>query len=303
MTRSDLLLALSVAALEGNRQAARSALSAIAAEETHKGHTKVAARLRGLIDASEFTASRPSGDTAPTKRMDRGVTTRVPTRKLSEIHLSEANRESLDAIILEQKYARELRSSGLEPRHRILLTGAPGTGKTSLSEAIAAELAVPFLVAQYEDIIGSYLGETSSRLHAVFMDAAAGPSVLFLDEFDTLAKERGDQHDTGEVKRVVSTLLLQIDSLPSHVVVIAATNHPELLDRAAWRRFQTRLELPMPTADERAAFATFVAARVGLITPNGVVEEARMERLSFAGVEELVMTARRNEVLKPYRRR
>jgi len=94
---------------------------------------------------------------------------------------------------------------------------------------------------RYEAVVGSFLGETSSRLRRLFDFARTHPCVLFFDEFDTLGKERGDVHETGEIKRVVSSLLLQIDALPSYVVVVTATNHPELLDRAVWRRFQMRL--------------------------------------------------------------
>jgi len=128
-----------------------------------------------------------------------------------------------------------------------LLIGPPGNGKTCLAEAVGEALAVPLLVVRYEGVVGSFLGETASRLNRLFEHVASRRCVLFFDEFDTLGKERGDVHDTGEIKRVVSSLLLQIDRLPSYVVVVAATNHQELLDRAVWRRFQLRLELPRPS--------------------------------------------------------
>lgn len=117
------------------------------------------------------------------------------------------------------------RSYGLEPRHRLLLVGPPGNGKTSLAEGIAEALMLPFLVVRYEGIIGSYLGETASRVARLFDYVRTRQCVLFLDEFDTLGKERGDPQETGEIKRVVSSLLLQLDNLPSHVLVVTATNH------------------------------------------------------------------------------
>jgi SpoVK/Ycf46/Vps4 family AAA+-type ATPase len=123
----------------------------------------------------------------------------------------------------------------------------PGNGKTSLAEALADALMVPLVSVRYEGVVGSFLGETASRLGRLFDFVRAKRCVLFFDEFGTLGKERGDPHDTGEIKRVVSSLLLQIDDLPSYVVVVTATNHPELLDRAVWRRFQLLLELPRPT--------------------------------------------------------
>jgi len=144
-----------------------------------------------------------------------------------------------------------LRSHNIEPRNRVLLEGAPGNGKTSLAEAIAAESMLPFYAVRYEGIVSSFLGETAGRIDQVFEFARTRRCVLFFDEFDTIAKERADEHETGEIKRVVSTLLLQIDRLPSHVIVVAATNHGELLDRAAWRRFQLRLALQPPSRGRR----------------------------------------------------
>jgi len=132
----------------------------------------------------------------------------------------------------------------------MLLVGPPGTGKTSLAEAIAGELSVPLLTVRYEAVVTSYLGETAVRLARMFERVRTQACVVFFDEFDAIGKERGDEHETGEIKRVVSALLLQLDALPSYVVTVAATNHPELLDRAAWRRFQVRVALPLP--DEAA---------------------------------------------------
>jgi len=128
----------------------------------------------------------------------------------------------------------------------LLIEGEPGTGKTSLAEAIATDLMLPLFIVRYEGIIGSYLGETATRLAKMFEYVSTQNCVLFFDEFDAVGKERGDKHETGEIKRVVNSLLLQIDKLPEYVIVIAATNHPELLDRAVWRRFQIKLQIDKP---------------------------------------------------------
>lgn len=148
---------------------------------------------------------------------------------------------TVNEFVQEQYRSDLLRSHNLEPRHRILLTGAPGNGKTSLAEALANELMVPFYRVRYDGIITSYLGETASRLSKLLEFVSQEHCVLFFDEFDAIGKERGDTHETGEIKRLVNSLLLQMDELPSYVVVIAATNHPELLDRAVWRRFQIKI--------------------------------------------------------------
>src|SRR5260370_13614811 len=142
----------------------------------------------------------------------------------------------------------------MQRRHRVWLSGHPGNGKPSRAEASDEALAVQFFSVRYDALVGSYLGETNTRLARLFDYARTVPCVLFFDEFDSIGKERGDTHETGEIKRVVSFLLMQIDQLPSYVVTIAATNHAELLDRAVWRRFQIRISFPAPQPDESALF-------------------------------------------------
>ena len=164
---------------------------------------------------------------------------------MENLILPQAVKDICQSMIDEQLRADILQSYGLEPRNKVLLIGPPGNGKTSLAEAMAEALMVPLLTVRYESIVGAYLGETASKLSKLFEIAKTRKCVLFFDE--TLGKERGDAHETGEIKRVVSSLLMQIDALPSYVVAIAATNHDTLLDKAAWRRFQVKIEIPKPT--------------------------------------------------------
>ncbi len=163
-------------------------------------------------------------------------------------------REHSRQLLEEHIRADVLRANGYEPRHRVLLSGPPGNGKTSFAEGVAEALALPFFVVRYDSLIGSYLGETNARLRKLFDYIRTQPCVLFFDEFDAIGKERGDTHETGEIKRVVSFLLMQLDQLPSYVIVIAATNHGELLDRAVWRRFQMRLAFPAPDRRQIGSF-------------------------------------------------
>ncbi len=158
---------------------------------------------------------------------------------------------------------------------------------------------VPLLVVRYEGIIGSYLGETASRLKKVIDYASTRRCVLLFDEFETLGKERGDTHETGEIKRVVSSLLMQIDSLPSHVIVMAATNHAELLDRAVWRRFQLRLEVPQPTrAQIEAWFMRAFEKRHNVSIDYGYETlSKRLYGANFAEIEEFGRVILRKYVL------
>jgi ATP-dependent Zn protease len=266
MARSDLLVALVRAGATGDRNLARTSAEALIADERAKQHNVLADRLTGALQAQ--VNGPPPMVSPPTGTAARGPSTRdlfvehSPQRRLADLLLPPVTREACDELIEEQRRADVLRSHGLEPRHRILLAGPPGNGKTSLAEAIAEALSIPLLTVRYESVIGSFLGETASRLRRVFDLARTTPCVLFFDEFDVIGKERGDIHETGEIKRVVSSLLLQMDDLPSWTIIAAATNHSELLDRAAWRRFQLRLELPAPGERQIASYiAAFFNAR------------------------------------------
>ena len=147
-------------------------------------------------------------------------------------------------------------------------------------------------------MIGSFLGETAARLKRVFDYARTTPCVLFFDEFDAVGKERGDVHETGEIKRVVTSLLMQVDDLPSYTVVIAATNHAELLDRAVWRRFQLRLELKAPTESELTVYLKRFADTCE--EPLGQAPATLAKKLgaiSYGEAEEFCRDVRRRAVL------
>jgi len=296
MARADLLLKLVEAALDGNQDLVRKVVEALSAEERAKRHTVLADDLAELLERPPRASASPLPVVSPGPL---GAFHEIqPKRRLSDLVLPELVREELGVLIEEQHRAELLRAHNLEPRHRVLLVGPPGNGKTSCAEAIAAELAVPLLVLRYEAVITSFLGETSAKLSAVLADVRRRHCVLFLDEFDTLAKERGDEHDTGEIKRIVSTLVLQLDRLPSHVIVCAATNHSELLDRAVWRRFQLRLELPSPTRAERTAFVGALCDRLGMRLGKSARTIAdRLRDASYADLEEFIVELRRREIL------
>ena len=251
MARADLLLNLIKNALSGNKPMVRKIAEAVIAEERSKNHSILADKLEAELirNTSDFTQPSNNGVNRIQNdfRAENLVTEIHPQRRMDSLILPKDIISLCEQYVQEQYRVDLLRSYGLEPRNRILLIGAPGNGKTSLAEAIAESLMIPLFIVKYDSIIGAYLGETASRLRKLFDFVSTRKCVLFFDEFETLGKERGDTHETGEIKRVVSSLLLQIDDLPSHVTIIGATNHPELLDRAVWRRFQIRMNLPMPT--------------------------------------------------------
>lgn len=245
MARADLIVNLVRAGVEGDQGQISKTVEAIAAEARAKRQHILADRL---VDQLKPNSRQRTLMPAPPPRPTASnvVVEREPRRTLDDLVLPEKIHKAVSELIEEQARADLLRAYNLEPRHRLLLVGPPGNGKTSLAEAIASALAVPMIVVRYESVIGSFLGETAQRLSHVFELVRSRNCVLFFDEFDAIGKERGDVHETGEIKRVVSSLLLQVDALPSYVVIVVASNHPELLDRAVWRRFQVRLELPKP---------------------------------------------------------
>lgn len=170
---------------------------------------------------------------------------------LEDVILPVAVERECRAIVIEHQRANELAQFRLAPRHKILLYGPPGNGKTLLAEGLAKELDVPFLPVKYAGMIESYLGSTGKNLQNIFEYAATAPCVLFMDEFDGVAIDRGDSKDVGEIRRVTNQLLILLDRLPPTCMFVAATNADELLDRAIQRRFDFVLELPAPTQELR----------------------------------------------------
>ena len=298
MARSDLVVALAKAGNAGDRRGARIATEAIIAEERAKQHKVLAEKLSKTMRINGNSAHLVSASPDALSRGRDYIMEITPRRRLEDIILSAASRGAVDQLIEEQQRADLLRAHGMEPRHRILLVGPPGTGKTTLAEAIAEAVSVPLLVVRYESMIGSYLGETAARLKRVFEYARTTPCVLFFDEFDAIGKERGDVHETGEIKRVVSSLLMQVDELPSYTIVAAATNHPELLDRAAWRRFQLRLSLPLPTPKGLTTYIEAFAKRFEepLGQPAATIAK-RLGRISYAEAEDFCLELRRCKIL------
>jgi AAA+ superfamily predicted ATPase len=298
MPRSDLLLSLVRASRRGDRSLLQKTVEAIAAEERAKRHHVLADQLIGLLN--ETTDAPASEQPSKLNGAIHGPLwyEMTPSRRLASLILPEAATTGCSELVEEQMRAELLRSHGLEPRNRVLLSGPPGNGKTALAEAVAEAMAVPLVIVRYESIIGSYLGETSSRLGKLFDYVRGRHCVLFLDEFDTLGKERGDAHETGEIKRVVSTLLLQVDALPTHVVIVAATNHAETLDRAVWRRFQLRLKLPAPSITQAAEWIERTLKRFNWDSGCSAKSLAtRLDAASFSELEDFCLDVQRRIVL------
>jgi SpoVK/Ycf46/Vps4 family AAA+-type ATPase len=296
MARSDLLISLIRAGAAGDKSMLTSTVEALAAEEKSRSHHVLADRLVRALQHVPVTTSNEMRK--PQSGGRDFIIESEPRVRLADLILPLPAHRVASQLIEEQNRADLLRAQGMQPRHRILLSGPPGNGKTSLAEAIAEAVALPLLTVRYDALVGAYLGETNARLSKLFEYARSTPSVLFFDEFDAVGKERGDVHETGEIKRVVSFLLMQLDQLPSYVVAVAATNHAELLDRAVWRRFQLRIDMPAPDASRRAVLVArfFDFWREDSdISPEAVGE--RLGPVSFAEVAEFCQNVRRTHIL------
>ncbi len=301
MAQADILVDLIKAAKGGDQVSFQRAAESLIQDERAKGHRVLAERLSRSIQPEGFMPSksnvvRPlSFANGPHKDLIHEIT---PERSMASLMLADDIKAQLLELVQEQQRVELLHAYNLKPRHRVLVAGPPGNGKTSLAEALAFELMYPLVVVRYETLVGSYLGETASRLKSVFDFVKTQRCVLFFDEFETLGKERGDSHETGEIKRVVSSLLLQIDALPEYVVVVAASNHPELLDKAVWRRFQLKIELPLPTRAQLVQFIDEFQVKANITF--GLASETIAKGLAgvnFAEAEELCMGIVRHAIL------
>lgn len=174
----------------------------------------------------------------------------IPDKNARPIVLPPLMHNKILDFISAVKNQNKLIGYGIEVSNTLLLYGMPGGGKTNLARYISQQTGLPLVVARFDAIVSSLLGNTGKNIRKIFDFADNKPCILFLDEFDAIAKARDDQHELGELKRVINSLLQNIDSFSSNNILIAATNHPELLDKAIWRRFNHVIEVGMPKENE-----------------------------------------------------
>lgn len=202
--------------------------------------------------------------------------------------------KALELLLRERRSQEQLQAVGLEPSKTALFVGPPGVGKTMAARWLARELGRPLIILDLAAVMSSYLGRTGTNLRHVLDYAKSVDCVLLLDELDAIAKRRDDRGEVGELKRLVTVLIQQIDDWPSSGLLVAATNHPDLLDPAIWRRFETKVEFPLP--DDKTV-QTFVLALLSRYLPNaeawsGILSIAFRGR-SFSEIESEIAAQRR----------
>lgn len=224
----------------------------IAAAEARKGHQNLAEELKKLIQDSkkskinDKTFKRLPVSNAQKELNDLLEFTR-PEDKLKDMVLSNKLKQSIQRILDEQSQIEKLRQHNLFPRKKLLLTGPPGCGKTMTAKVLSNELGIPLFVIRLDGLISRYMGESIAKLRLVFDTMKEFRAVYLFDEFDSIGTTRNHGNDVGEIKRVLNSFLLQIEKDESNSLIIAATNMPENLDEALFRRFDDIINYPLPT--------------------------------------------------------
>lgn len=213
------------------------------------GHRDQARRIRERLSRAPLQSLSPQSSSLPVDQDSRLSTVDEyhPRKGDVEVVFSDGIAQRLGEFIGTINHFDELAAVGIATPPRLLIYGPPGCGKTLTAQWIASELGLPLLTARCDTLVSSLLGQTARNLRRVFEHVESRPCVLFLDEFDALAKSRADEREIGELQRVVIALLQNIDALPSSTILIAATNHEDLLDHAVWRRFAFKIAMPLPS--------------------------------------------------------
>lgn len=262
--KSTLVIGLIQAHLSGDEGRFADAVERLAADEENKGNVALGMEIREAYRDGTFMPSEPMAHredlfqlsaAVPLDR-DSGLSLiefRTPSVDIDDVIVDPRARAVIDQILEEWKSPEKL-PNGILPTKSVLLEGPPGCGKTMTAEAIACKLGIPLAVARPDGIISSYLGQTGANIRRVFDSVCGRRCVLFLDEFEALGKDRTDPNDIGEIKRMMTALLQNMDSLEGGVLLIAATNIPGMLDPAVVRRFDRTVTLNLPDREGRHRF-------------------------------------------------
>jgi len=223
----------------------------VAARAARSGQTNFAQELRDLVEKlrQEPPRSRkPVPVAQPRGELNALLGVAYPTTRMSDLVLETPVRERLDRVLLEQRQSDRLREQGFRPMRRLLLVGPPGTGKTVTASALAGELHLPLFVIRLDGLITKFMGETAAKLRLVFDALRETRGVYLFDEVDALGGERARSNDVGEIRRVLNSFLQFLEFEETESLLVAATNHPQLLDSAMFRRFDAVIEYPLPSA-------------------------------------------------------
>lgn len=270
MASSDQLKALFKSHASRDDEQFYSVAMQVAAHEAKLGHGKLAIELRDIIDSAKTRLVQEPGGKLVAIAKPRGELANLlsvshPVNRLNEMVLQDQAESQLLRVLQEQKLLARIKEHGLSPRRKLLLVGPPGSGKTMTAAALAGELGIPLFLVRLDSLITKFMGETSAKLRQVFDAIADVRGVYFFDEFDAIGSQRGMANDVGEIRRVLNSFLQMIEQDHSNSLIIAATNHAEILDYALFRRFDDVIEYHFPT--EQQIYALMLA-RLGTFAPK-----------------------------------
>jgi len=252
MSSARHLIALLRTHVQGDEHEFLSVAMELAAREARLGHARVAEQIRELVDkarARESQIERRPGSVVvlqPRGEIANLLSVHQPTIRLSSMVLSDALEKRLGRTLLEQRQNTRLRHHNLRARRKLLFVGPPGTGKTMTAAALAGELHLPLFTILLEGVITKFMGETAAKLRMIFQAMTVEKGVYLFDEFDALGARRTQTNDVGEIRRVLNSFLQLLEKDDSDSIIIAATNHPDLLDKALFRRFDDVIEYNVP---------------------------------------------------------
>jgi ATP-dependent 26S proteasome regulatory subunit len=280
----------------------RRAATEIIEEEQAKHHNALARDLQKLLIAGSGPVDSGTTILVPAPPKDREGEwdlgeVREPERLLEDLVLRQSVSAGLESIVEEVRHWPLLDAAGLPRRQRLLLQGPPGCGKTTAAEAVAAELGRPLLIVRLDAVVSSYLGETASHLRRILDYADQAPFVVLFDEFDALGRSRDDSSEHGEMKRVVTAFLQMTDRYRGPSLLLAATNHPSLLDEALWRRFDEVLTFDLPTVHQLRQLIRLRFKSVAHSSLEIDSYASALKGLPHAAAEKLVIDARRTALL------
>jgi AAA+ superfamily predicted ATPase len=304
MATSEQLKALLESYSDGDENRFLAIAMQLAAHEARQGHTKLAKELREIIDSvkSKRTLRSVAAKTVPLVQ-PRGelaglLSASYPKTRLSDMCLPPDVLGRLQRIIREHRQEHKLRAHGLAPRRKLLLLGPPGSGKTMTAAALAGEMDLPLFTIVLEVLITKFMGETAAKLRLIFDSIQQLRGVYLFDEFDAIGSKRILANDVGEIRRVLNSFLQFIEKDESSGIIVAATNHPELLDPALFRRFDDVIDFSLPNDEliEKALRNFLSALDTSGMEWKTVVEAAR--GLSYSDINRASENAAKEVILK-----
>ncbi len=301
MATAEQVKALVKSHAEGDDTQFYSVALQVAARAARGGQSHFAQELKQLIDDARRQGAKRQPKPVPVA-LPRGelaglLSLAYPPTRMVDLALELGVRERLLRVLLEQRQQDRLRAKGFRPLRRLLLVGPPGTGKTMTAGALAGELHLPLFTIRLDGLITKFLGETAAKLRLVFDALADTRGVYLFDEVDALGGERARANDVGEIRRVLNSFLQFLEQDESDSILVAATNHPQLLDRAMFRRFDAVIEYPLPTPGIVRAVICNRLATLKLGPVDWVQVEVAAEGLSHAEITLAAERAAKDAIL------